>query len=144
VKTPNYPSAPQIRINHTSTKKAEPLPGSAYTETPMNKDNTFPDSFRGKSGRFYVQCPEGWATMPRYAVYGSVADYDNRSQIPQYLPADEALSDFDKVVRIYPENLKTTPPDASPWERETPTDEYRPARAFWQKRLTKPRQRHAA
>jgi hypothetical protein len=113
----------------------------------MDKDINPPDAFRGETGRFYVPCPEGWATMPRYAVYESVADYDNRSHIPHYLPATEARLDFLEVVKIYPENLKTIPPDAAPWERDEPAEQYQrdtPARSIWHDKFTKPRQRHAA
>ncbi len=111
------------------------------------KDTALPASFVGKTGRFYVQCPEGWATNPRHAVYSSVAAYDTRSELPGYLPAPEALADFSHELKIYPENLKTSPPDAAPWERDEPAEVYQPnpapARQNWKFKNARPLKAHA-
>ncbi len=108
------------------------------------KDTTLPASFVGKSGKFYVLRPDGQDICPTYAIYSSVVAYDTRSEYPCYLPAAEALADFSHELKIYAENLKTSPPGAAPWERDEPAETYRPEVFVWRNKFAKSRPRHVA
>lgn len=112
---------------------APTLPGKAQHE-----DTSLPASFVGKTGRFYVLVPSPAApsSVPRrYAVRNSVAAYDQRSGLPDFVPAPVALADFDHAVKIYPETLTTTPPPAPDgWKDETDLG-LTPQHFTWKQRL---------
>lgn len=88
----------------------------------MLKDTTLPVSFVGRTERFYVLRCEGLANpaIPKkYAQYSSVSAYDNRTETPVYVDANEALRDFSHALKIYLESLTTTPPAYAPDRDET-------------------------
>jgi hypothetical protein len=111
----------------------------------MDKDNAIPASFAGKSGKFYVLRNEGLAIPRKYAAYPNVKAYDTRSETPIYVEAVEALADFDQEVKIYAQNLMTTPPSYDPDRDETDMG-LTPVRNMWAKRfqLAKEGRSHAA
>lgn len=117
----------------------------AYAGNERPREGKMPSSFVGKSGRFYVSCPEGWATNPRYTVRETVEAYNNRSGLIGFVPAAEALADFEQEIRIYPETLTTTPPPY-PADRDETDLGLTPARNIWAERLARGKggQRHAA
>ncbi|MBO0939957.1 hypothetical protein J2I47_25655 [Fibrella sp. HMF5335] len=79
-----------------------------------------------------------------YARYGTVKAYDNRSEVPVYVGADEALADFLAEVKIYAESLTTTPP-AYPADRDDTDYGLTPARNLWASRFARAKaSRHAA
>lgn len=60
-----------------------------------------PNSFVGKTGRFYVKNPFNDGKYC-YAIYNSVEAYSSRHHLPAYTTADEAMADFEKEVGLPP------------------------------------------
>jgi hypothetical protein len=112
----------------------------------MYKDNPFlPVAFTGRTERFYVLRNEGLQLPRKYVRYRSEDAYNTRAEVPVYIDAAEALSDFDHEVKIYPESLTTTPP-TYPVERDETNLGLTPARQLWAARFArdKGRTHHAA
>ena len=123
------------------------MPHSTGPENMINQQHkdTLLTSFVGRSGRFYVACPEGWATNARYTVHASVEAYNSRNGLIGFVPAAESLADFEQEISIYPESLTTTPP-AYPADRDESDLGLTPAHNLWAERFARVKggQRHAA
>lgn len=111
----------------------------------MSEDTTLPTSFVGRTESFYVLRSEGLsnpAIGKKYAVYSSVAAYNQRSEIPYYIPTKDALADFSHAVQICPKSLTTT------WatDRDESDLGVTPARNLWLNRFQKAKEAntHAA
>ena len=108
---------------------------------------SFSPSFIGKTEQFFVLRNEGLTNpaIPRmYARYSTVKAYDNRAEVPVYVSAEDALSDFLADVPIYVESLTTTPP-AYPADRDDTDYGLTPARNLWASRFASAKaSRHAA
>lgn len=105
-------------------------------------------SFIGRTDCFYVLRNEGLANLaiPKmYARYATVEAYNNRTEVPVYVSATEALDDFDREVKIYGESLTTTPPVYPP-DRDNSDLGLTPAQHMWVERIARVKgsQRHAA
>lgn len=98
-----------------------------------------PSSFLGKSGRFYVACPEGWAIEPRYTAYVSPESYDTRTGLIGFFPATDAILDFEREIKIYPETLTVSPP-VYPADRDETDYGLTPAQNLWAERFLRVRE----
>lgn len=94
----------------------------------------FPASFVGITERFYVLRNEGLLLPRKYAQYTSVNAYDTRAEVPVYVDAAQAMTDFVAEVSVYAETLTTTPPAYRADHDETDFG-LTPARNFWASRF---------
>ncbi|RIV27035.1 hypothetical protein DYU11_01585 [Fibrisoma montanum] len=112
----------------------------------QDKDTLLPESFEGKSGRFYIRQRRADSSgfHDRCTVWPSINDYNHRKPVEVvFTDIAEALTDFSREVKIYPESLTTTPPAYEPDRDETDLG-LTPQHNVWKQRFTLARRRHAA
>jgi len=100
----------------------------------MNKDNEYPASFVGRTERFYVLRNEGLknpAIPKKYAVYHSTNACNRRTEIPDYVSAQDAIGDFSHEIKVNPATLTTI------WPAKVDKANLSISRTNWKERLNR-------